>query len=178
MSKARRTISNRAATSTVFVAARIREHHRRPAVALHRGFKAGAQETKPNMKILGTYVATFDDVQKVAEAARGQIARNATVLQDVTAVHNGSFGNKFHVSGLANKGLVMTPVNALPRVPDRGERWPQLTVGDQADGSVLRTQIVEKGQSRYSNNRGCSDRSDQRYKFLPHLIPSLTFHRA
>jgi basic membrane protein A and related proteins len=137
--------------------------------AAHRGFKAGVQETKPNMKILETYVGSFDDVQKAAEAARGQIAQNATVLWTsgdgigngvtaaaaaangkvvtlgatgeagglakkvnvtkveldmypvfkgyVTAVQNGSFGNTFHISGLANKGLVMTPVNALPRVP-------------------------------------------------------------
>ena len=100
----------------------------------------------------------------------------------VMAMDNGPLGNKFHISGLASKGPVMTPVNALPRVPadlqGEVESWPELTVGDQADGSALRTQIVEKGQSRCSNNPGCSDRSDQRYKFLPHLIPSLTCRRA
>jgi basic membrane lipoprotein Med (substrate-binding protein (PBP1-ABC) superfamily) len=154
--------------------------------AAHRGFKVGVTESKPAMKILETYVGSFDDVQKSAEAARGQIAQGATVLWTsgdgigngvtaaaaaangkavtlgatgeagglakkvnvtkvelnmlpvfkdyVTAVQNSSFGNKFHISGLANKGLVMTPINPLPRVPGNLQAEVDKLVADLASG--------------------------------------------
>jgi basic membrane protein A len=155
--------------------------------AAHRGFRAGMGETKPNAKILETYTGSFDDVQKAAEASRGQIAQGATVLwtsgdgigngvtaaaaatngkvltlgstgeagglatkvnvakveldmypvfkEYVTAVQNGKFGNKFHISGIANKGLVMTRINKLPRVPDNLQGEVDKLVADLAAGT-------------------------------------------
>ncbi len=155
--------------------------------AAHRGFKAGVMETKPSAKILETYTGSFDDVQKAAEASRGQIAQGATVLWTsgdgigngvtaaaaatdgkvltlgstgeagglatkvnitkveldmypvfkdyVTALQAGTFGNKFHISGLANKGLIMTPLNKLPRVPASLQADVSKLVADLASGA-------------------------------------------
>ena len=48
----------------------------------------------------------------------------------------------------------------------------------KADGSVVRTRIAAKRQSRCSNNPGYSDRRDQRCKFLPRPIRSSTWHQV
>ena len=57
-------------------------------------------------------------------------------------------------------------------------RWSKPPPRVKAAGSVLRTRIAEKRPSRCSNNPAYSDRSDQRCKFLPHLIRSSTCRRA
>lgn len=53
--------------------------------------------------------------------------------------------------------LIRTPA-AKPGNAAQGARTPSYRAV-KADGSVLRTQIAEKSQSRCSNNPGCSDRS-------------------
>jgi basic membrane protein A and related proteins len=54
----------------------------------------------------------------------------------VDAVNDGTFGNKFFVSGLANHGLVLTPVNDIDkRVPADLQKQVDALVADLASGA-------------------------------------------
>ena len=54
----------------------------------------------------------------------------------VDAVKDGSFGKKFFVSGLANHGLVLTPVNEIDkRVPSDLQKQVDALVGQLASGA-------------------------------------------
>ena len=53
----------------------------------------------------------------------------------VTEVADGSFGGKFHISGLANKGLVLTPINqTLTAVPKTLSADVDQLIADLASG--------------------------------------------
>ena len=54
----------------------------------------------------------------------------------VDAVKDGSFGKKFFVSGLANHGLILTPVNHVDkRVPADLQKQVDALVGQLASGA-------------------------------------------
>jgi hypothetical protein len=54
----------------------------------------------------------------------------------VDAVNDASFGKKFFVSGLANRGLVLTPVNGIDkRVPSDLQTQVDALVGQLASGA-------------------------------------------
>jgi basic membrane lipoprotein Med (substrate-binding protein (PBP1-ABC) superfamily) len=165
-------------------------------LAAHAGFKAGLKDTNPTAEVVETFTGSFDDVQRAAEAARGQIGQGVKLIwtsgdgigNGVAAAANqagihtlgvtgdagglakkvniasveldmyptfkayadgvkaGSFGKKFFVSGLANHGLVLTPINKVDKgVPADLDKQVDALVKELASGTKKLPDFYKKG---------------------------------
>lgn len=74
---------------------------------------------------------------KEVNIAAVELNMEPTFQAYVDGIKDGSFGKKFFVSGLANKGLVLTPINPVdPKVPADLQSQVDKLVADLASGAV------------------------------------------
>src|SRR5262249_28013282 len=80
------------------------------------GVTAAAAATNGKVLTLGS-TGEAGGLAKKVNVTKVELDMYPTFKGYVTAGQNKSVGQKIHISRFANKGLVMTPVNQLPRVP-------------------------------------------------------------
>jgi basic membrane protein A len=97
------------------------------------GVAAAAEQA--NIHTLGVTGSAGGLAQKV-NIVSVELNMYPTFKAYVDAVNDGSFGKKFFVSGLANRGLVLTPVNGIDkRVPSDLQTQVDALVGQLASGA-------------------------------------------
>ncbi len=98
------------------------------------GVTAAAAATNGKVVTLGATGEAGCHATKVL-VAKLELNMYPVIKTYVTNVNNGTFGGKFHVSGLANGGLVMTRINqSLPNLPKSLQAEVDQLIADLASG--------------------------------------------